>query len=95
MLAAVLSRAKRVLVELDKEAPLLLRCLTENDNCPAWCYALPKVLLKSQLIGSGISVEKQIDGFYLEKTIYLLEVSNPVVWSQREGRVIKGNMKDA
>lgn len=79
MLAAVLCHAKRVLVELDKEAPLLLGCLTENDNCPAWCYALPKLLLKSQLIGSGISVEKQIDGFYLENIIYLLDVSNPVV----------------
>lgn len=79
MLAAVPCNAKRVLVQLDNEVPLLLSCLTENDDCPAWCYALPKILLKSKVIGSGITVEKQIDGFYLENTISLLIVSNPVL----------------
>lgn len=61
--------AERVLVAPDKDVPLLLSRPTENDTCPAWCYTMPKHLLKSKLIGRLITVEKQIDGFYLRSTV--------------------------
>lgn len=73
MLSAVLCHAESTLVVSYKDVPLLLSCLTENDNHPAWCYTTPKHLLKSKLTGRVITVEKQMDAFYLGNTICHLD----------------------